>query len=522
MRFVSASEMRELDRRAVHEHGIPGVALMRKAGRGVAEAVRRLGRATDTADLPVLMVAGRGNNGGDVFAAAAELLRWGFRVRVRLVTDPRSVTGDARVFLDALPAGIVEVLSQPGEWDADDPGFVPHGTLFVDGVLGTGAKGAPRGTAAAAIRWLRRAASVGRIVAVDLPSGLDADTGVCHDPHVVADLTVCLALPKKGLRSPEALAACGRVEIADIGFPQELTGPEDTDGLGWIGEAEVRSLVPPRPRDAHKGTFGHALVVGGSQGFSGAASMAATGALRAGAGLATIITPRSVASAIASQIPEAMVQAIGSEYTESLHLDAMGSDWSAVCASFETVVAGPGLSQRQGIAEVVDSVLEFQTRSIVLDADALNVLAGRAESLRAAKADVVLTPHPGEAGRLLGISASEVQADRPEALRRLVELTGATVILKGAGTLVGTPGRGVHMLLGGNPGMATGGSGDVLAGMVGGLLAQRMTPFDAARLAVWWHDAAGDLAAWKEAQITLEAGDIVRNLPETARWIMAR
>lgn len=522
MRFVTATEMRELDRRATEMHGISGVALMRRAGLGVAEAVRRLAVATGATDLPVVLVAGPGNNGGDVFAAASELLAWGFRVRVRLAADESRITGDARVFLNALPMDAITAWTDSARWDADSPAFFPRGTIFVDGLLGTGAHGVPRGAVAAAIRWLQRAGAVGKVVAVDLPSGLDADKGSCADPHVVADLTVCLALPKTGLQSDEALAACGRVEIADIGFPPALTGAIETDGRGWIGEPEMRTLVPPRPRQAHKGVFGHVLVIGGSRGFSGAAALSAGGALRAGVGLTSVWTPCAVAGAVAALIPEAMVHGVGSEAAESLHPAALEADWPTACASHDAVVIGPGLSQRDGIAELVDAVLGSSAKRVVLDADALNVVAGRAERMRAVRAQLVLTPHPGEAGRLLGVTAAAVQADRPEALRALVDLTGATVVLKGAGTLVSAPGRGVHQLLAGNPGMATGGSGDVLAGLLGGLLAQGMEAFDAARLAVWWHAAAGDLAAWRGTQASLSAGDILRCLPEAGRWLTAR
>lgn len=522
MRLVTAAEMRQLDRRCPDEFGIASASLMRRAGLGVAELVRRLARATGVADLPVVLVAGRGNNGGDVFAAAAELQRWGFSTQVRATVARDRVEGDARAFLDALPTDAVDSWSDEAAWDADDPAFLPSGTIFVDGVLGTGATGAPRGAAAGAVRWLRRAAAVGRVVAVDLPSGLEADTGICHEPHVVADATACLALPKTGLWSEDALEACGRVEVVDIGFPGILVGESETDGRGWIGEAELRSLVPARPRQAHKGCHGHVLVVGGAQGYSGAASLAASGALRSGAGLVSVVTPRSVAATVASQVPEAMVQAIGAECTESLHVDAMPADWVATLGRYDAIVAGPGLSRLDGVDGVVDLLLAHCARTLVLDADALNGLAGRAERLRSVGARLVLTPHPGEAGRLLGVSAADVQADRCGALRNLVALTGATVVLKGAGTLVGAPGHGVHRLLAGNPGMATGGTGDVLAGLVGGLLAQGLPPFDAARLAVWWHAAAGDLAAWRGTQASLAATDVSMALGESLRWLVAR
>lgn len=522
MRLVTAAEMRELDRRTTTENGIPGAALMRRAGLGVAELVRRIARASGDADLPVLIAAGPGNNGGDGFAAAVALRAWGFAVQVRLAAEPERIRGEARIFLDALPAGLAEPWLQAEAWDADMPEFLPRGTVFVDALLGTGAAGAPRGAVAAAIRWLRRAAGVGRIVAVDLPSGLDADTGRCQEPHVVADATACLALPKTGLRSAAARDACGRVEIVPIGFPETLRGGEESGGWGWIAEEELRLLLPVRPRDAHKGRFGHVLVAGGSRGYSGAAVLAASAAVHSGAGLVAVLTPRCAAGAVAASVPEAMVWPCGSEASPALAPGDLGPEEERLAASSEALVLGPGLSLRPGAAAAVDRLLGLAQGAVVLDADALNAFAGRAGDLRLVRARLLLTPHPGEAGRLLGCSAADVQADRCAALRRLVEQTGATVILKGAGTLVGSPGRGVHQILAGNPGMATGGSGDVLAGLTGGLLAQGLAPFDAARLAVWWHAAAGDLAAWRHTEATLAAGDLLACLGTAYGWISPR
>ncbi len=511
MRLLTAADMRTLDRLAITSHGIPSVTLMRRAGCEVAQSVRRLARATGTEDLTVVLVAGRGNNGGDALAAAGFLLDWGYKVQVRLACDAKALRGDARHFAARLPqARLVEGVDAE-VWDADRPAELPHGTVFVDGVLGTGGGGTPRGTIAAAIRWLQRAAGVGPVVSIDLPSGFEADSGRIWEPCVRADVTVCLALPKTGLRAPEALEVCGRVEIADIGFPRELTGEPEGDGWGWIAEPEIVRMFPARPRDAHKGQFGRVLIVGGSARYSGAVVLAARGALRAGAGLVTVLTPSGVAPIVSGGVPEAIVLGAGEPAAGSLDADALAE---AGCdpTGFDAVVAGPGLTTTAGGSRLLERLLGASCCRLLLDADALNLLEGRPERLRETAASITITPHPGEAARLLRWETAQVQSDRATAARTLIERSGATVVLKGAGTLVGTPGRGLHQTLAGNPGMATAGSGDVLAGLMGGLLAQGMNPLEAALVGVWWHASAGDLGAWRGGQESLTAQTLLEQL----------
>ncbi len=511
MRLVTSEQMRALDRLAVTSHGIPAVALMRRAGSEVAQAVRRLVRATDTGDLTVVLVAGRGNNGGDAFAAARCLLDWGYKAQVRTTCAVGDLRGDARHFAALLPKRAIVEGTDERVWDSDRPELLARGSVFVDGLLGTGGGGAPRGVIAAAVRWLQRASRVGPVVSIDLPSGFDADSGRVWDPCVRADLTVCLALPKTGLRSPAALELCGRVEIADIGFPAALRGDAEQDGWGWIAEPELATLFADRPRNAHKGTFGRVLVVGGSARYSGAAVLAARSALGAGAGLVTVLTPRAVAGVVASGAPEAIVLGTGAPDQPALAANALDE---AGCdpAAFDAVVAGPGLTTANGCERLLERLLAKPCPNLLLDADALNLMEGRPERLREAAGPVTITPHPGEAARLLRCEPAEVQSDRAAAARSLAERSGATVVLKGAGTLVSAPGAGLHQTLAGNPGMATAGSGDVLAGLIGGLLAQGLVPLDAARLGVWWHASAGDLAAWRRGRESLTALTLVEHL----------
>lgn len=524
MYLVTASQMRDLDRRAIHDLGIRGQDLMYRAGLGVADLVRRIVLATDAADLPIVILCGPGNNGGDGFVAAMELDSWGFSVQIRLAAAPERVRGDAAYFFDQLPPEMTEIWNEPSRWDSDSPRFYPRGTVFVDALLGTGASGSPDGAIAGAIRWLQRAELIGPIIAVDLPSGVEADSGLCHDPHVVADATACLAMPKTCLLNPAARAACGRVEIIPIGFPPELQPDTIHSQIEWIAEEELH--FPARPHTAHKGDFGRVVITGGSSGYSGAAILACRGALRSGVGLVSALVPGHCCQLIASAIPEVMVWPHGSRDSTQFNIADFNPEIENLLTEDTVLVVGPGLSQRPGTAEFLWELLEKAQAAVVMDADALNLVAAHRKHDKlqelSARLELVLTPHPGEAARLLDCSVKSVQSDRQAALGSLVKRTGATVILKGAGTMVGAPGMKSQMLLAGNPGMATGGSGDVLAGITGGLLAQGLASFEAVRLSVWWHSAAGDLAAWRNSREALTAGDIVDCLGTVSRWLDLR
>lgn len=460
MRFVTAKTMRELDRQAAEAYGLPTAVLMRRAGLAVAEAVRRVATIRGVRDLPVLVFAGHGNNGGDAKVAAEFLHEWGL--------PTMSCVGDT-----------------------------PHGCIVVDGLLGTGIQGDPRGETADAIRTINRLREErgAFVVAIDIPSGMNADTGECGHPCVCADLTVTMALPKLGMASeaPEVLGHCGRIEVADIGFPSELTGPEEENGLALIAGASVERPLSRRKRDAHKGDFGHVALVGGSKRYTGAISLAAEAAARSGAGLVTVATVPEAAAVVRARVPEAMV---------------VSEEMGFPDGRYSALVMGPGLGRTDKAWARMCDALRGGVPKAVVDADALALLAGHPEAWNLLPRESVLTPHPGEAALILGTTAATVQRDRPAALRALVEKTGATVVLKGAGTLVGAPGRGRHLLRGGNPGMATGGSGDVLAGMIGGLLAQGLDAWSAARAGVWAHARNGDEAAWYKGEAFLLARDL--------------
>lgn len=527
MHFLTSEQMRDWDRRAIAEHGIRGLSLMNRAGTAVAQVAARV--AALRGETRILVVAGKGNNGGDAFVAARCLHEDGFRVEVLMTCPPGGLQGDSHAAWEQMSAAGApfRIKADPREWQEFEESDPPRGGVIVDGLLGTGTTGAPHGVVAAAIRWIARARRRDTVVAVDIPSGLNADKGEPFEPAVHADVTVSLAAPKAGFAEPWAWGFLGHVEVLDIGLPAEVRPdaagqePSVAAPLQFIGAPVLSGLLPRRARAANKGDFGHLLIIAGSHGLSGAPALAALGALRGGAGLVSAAVPEGCLAALAAHAPAAMAHRIATEH---------GVMTSAALAAgirppteFDVVLAGPGMSARAETARIVGDLLQGPAGRLVLDADALNVLSGHAERLRRAAPapSVIITPHPGEAARLLGVTVAEIQSNRAKAVRELAARSGAVVVLKGAATLVCSPDGTAHLNLTGNPGMATGGSGDVLAGLIAALWAQGLSPLDAARAGVYLHGTAGDLAAWQLGEISLVAEDIAHFLGPAFRWLEA-
>jgi NAD(P)H-hydrate epimerase len=518
MNFATAIQMRELDRRTMTEGGVPGTVLMERAGLGVAQIIRQQARCRHRERSPVLLAAGCGNNGGDAFVAARHLAQMGFTPRVFLATTAHRVQGDAAHHLELLRRDGIPLIECPDvqDWSCEkiNP---PAGSIFVDGLLGTGITGAPRRAVAAAIRFLNQMAGRGPIVSIDIPSGLNADSGQAEGDAVKADLTIAIALPKTGFSQPAALEYLGRLEVVDIGIPKSFL-PAFKNGLELITASEVRSILPRRRHDSHKGNYGHLLIIAGARGFTGAAALAIRAAIRSGCGLVSAVVPCSLVNAIASQVPEAMVYPGNETETGSLAPDALAAT-GRPATDFTAIVAGPGLSQHDVTRQLVKALLVQTAVPLLLDADALNVIAPHPELLRTAKAPVIITPHPGEMARLMGTTAAEIQSDRLAAVKKAAELTGAIVILKGAGTLTAQTGQTTYINICGNPGMAKGGMGDVLSGLAGGILAQKINPLQAACAAVYTHASAGDLAAAIQSKTAMSASDIVKAIPAIFRFL---
>lgn len=517
MRVVTAAEMRALDRATI-ERGTPSLDLMERAGRGAALAIARRVDAGGTAGpgaiggCGVAVVCGAGNNGGDGFVVARHLAARGARVAIYLGAAPEKLSRDARVNFDEIVPLAVPVhdVATTARLRAH-AGAIARADVVVDALFGTGLDRELSAHARELVATMNR--SRGLKVAVDLPSGMHADTGEALGAAFAADVTVTFAFPKLALVSHPGFARAGDVEVVDIGIPDALAA-ELGVRLDLVEEARVREALPARPASGHKGTFGHVLCVAGSRDKPGAALLAAGGAMRAGAGLCTVASTAAGRQAIASRVLETMTASYAdadepapSDLPRLLDL-ARGK---------EAVAVGPGIPTGNGMREIVGGLVREVESPLVLDADALNLLAGRTGVLRGAKAPVAVTPHPGEMARLCGRTVAEVQADRVGIARRFAAETGAHVALKGARTVVAAPDGRAWINPTGNPGMATGGAGDVLCGMVAALLAQDVALPEALWVAVFVHGAAGDRAAARRGRMGLLARDLLGDVPSVLR-----
>jgi len=510
----TADEMRRVDQRAIRELGLPGVTLMENAGRGAAERIVEAlpGLALPRRGTRVAIVCGKGGNGGDGFVVARWLKRAGHRVSVFLLARPDELRGDAATMLTrARQRGIRPRVVE------DEPALaraLAGADLVVDAILGTGARGEPAPLHARAIAAIN---SSGRpVVALDVPSGLPADGEPPPGPAVRAVLTTTFAGIKRGLVAGPAVELAGRVVVVDIGVP----APEVARGVStFVSEAgDVAQHFPPRPREAHKGGYGHLLLVAGSVGKTGAAALAARAAMRAGAGLVTVATAASVQPVVASLILEAMSEPVAETEARSIALGAREL-LGELAERRDALALGPGLGLHEDTQALARSLVFECARPAVVDADALTALAGHLERLPGAPAARCLTPHPGEMARMLGATIAEVQRDRIATVRQFATAWHAHVVLKGATSVIGLPDGIVLLNPTGNPGMASGGTGDVLTGILGAFLARGLAAGDALASAVYLHGLAGDVAAERYGQESLVAGDVIEALPEAFRRV---
>ncbi len=503
MNIVTAEQMRAIDHAAIHTLGIPGLCLMEAAGIALARACAPLGARRIT------LVCGTGSNGGDGFVAARHLDETSAQVTVALLGDVDRLTGDAAVQFRALRSTKIPIV------DAGAADFTAA-DLLVDCLLGTGASGAPRPEMAAVIE--RMNAAPAPIVACDLPTGVDADSGQVPGTAIRATATLALAALKPGLLLYPGATFAGTVSIASIGLPKALFS---TPWATRMQQAQMVALLPPRSqsRDANKGSFGKLLVIAGGFGMAGAAVLCARSALRSGAGLVTLALPRSLVPIAATLAPELVLKALP-ETADGFH----GGEGAAaatleLAARCDAVALGPGLGAAGASVAFVERICRTIERPLVIDADGLNAVA---RSGARCPPGTVLTPHPGEMGTLLGRTVAQVQADRVGAVRAAAEQRDATVLLKGARTLVAAPdGRlGFNRL--GSVALGTAGSGDVLTGLIGALLAAGLSAFDAARAGAYLHALAGERCEAEIGAVGTLAGDIAQRLPEARRMLYER
>ena len=507
MRILSADQMREADRYTIEEIGIPSLVLMENAGRQIVAAIETSYAAQLQERIAVL--CGRGNNGGDGFVVARTLLQHGVDVLVCVIGTLDQVRGDARVNLDILGRLGVTVVEIGDEqaWELH-VSEISTCSLIVDAMFGTGLK-APIGGMMETVVADVNATDI-PVVAVDLPSGLSADTSGLIGPCIDAAMTVTLAAPKLPLVLPPAEACAGDVVVADIGIPHEVIDGVEGRRIELLTPEYIRTLVEPRAADTHKGDYGRVSVIAGSLGKTGAAYLAGMAALRSGAGLVTVATPGACLPILAAMAPELM--------TAALPGDAAGVIEEAaadVVASLtqDVVVCGPGLGRTSGVGAFLRDLIARGTAPLVLDADALTMLAGDPASLMGSEERaVIITPHPGEMARLTGLPVSDVQASRIDIAVEFAATHRLYVVLKGHRTIIATPDGNASINPTGNPGMATGGTGDVLAGMIGAWLAQLLDAEAACQLAVFLHGMAGDLAEVERGQTAMVASDVLDRL----------
>ena len=507
MILLTAAESRELDRLSTSQYGIPSYTLMTRAGEAVAETVTR--RWPAALVQGVLVLAGKGNNGGDGFVAARALLAGGTPVKVRLVAAIADLKGDAaRACRDYIAAGgALTDRANAASLEDEHPGVV------IDAIFGTGLNAPISGAIGAVIDSLNGLGAP--IVAIDIASGVHADSGAIIGVAVKAALTVTFGFAKYGHVSYPGADHCGDLEVADIGFASralEMIAPPGR--LLEIGEA--RSLMRPRALNSHKGSYGHVLIIAGGRGKAGAAILAARGALRAGAGLVTAAIPDGVASIVAAGQPELMtapIDAIDGRFAGPATIARL----QELVAGKDAIVIGPGIGNTADTQSAVAWLVRegvSADRPLLIDADGLNALAALGpELLRSARGPTVLTPHPGEMARLLDTTTAAVNSDRIEAARNLVNLTGANVLLKGARSVIVSAMGTVSINASGNPGMATPGMGDVLSGLIGALMGQGMPAAEAMRLGVFVHGLAADRLATTMGPFGYLAGDLANELP---------
>jgi NAD(P)H-hydrate epimerase len=476
--LYSAAQSRELDRIAIEEHGHAGLSLMKTAGN---RAFANIARSFPGAG-PVTVLCGSGNNGGDGYVVAECARSIGLDVTVVQASVPKS---------SECTAVCAEYLDNGGTVSDFVPGNAGNPGLIVDGLLGTGLDRAPSEKYVEIINWANHSGA--RIVALDIPSGLNSDTGFAFDPCIRAEMTVTFIGQKFGMFTAQGKNVCGKIQLETLNFGEEIFRQVEP-----VAKLIERPDWPARRADSHKGDYGNVVIAGGNEGMLGATLLAGSAALRCGSGLVTVLSTHGHMDMPALRFPELMSQCIENE-----------EQFDHLCERCNVIVLGPGLGQGEWAGNLFKKMVR-RPEPLVVDADGLNWLAIFPEK----RVDWILTPHPGEAATLLGVSTAEVQHDRLAAAQQIVERFGGTCVLKGAGTLVADPAGKVRVCSHGNPGMASAGMGDVLSGVIGSLVGQGMPVAEAARSGTWLHSMAADICAKKSGMAAMLASDVVSSIPE--------
>lgn len=509
MKVPTAEQMQELDRKAIETYRIPGIVLMENAGRGATEVISNA--FPDIQKRRVAIIAGKGNNGGDGFVIARHLLNRGVSVKVFLLSNPKALRGDAETNFGIFQRMKGEVFPVPSSKDYQKvKKDLEKFDLLIDGIFGTGLDAEVRGYYREVIDHLNTLQKP--IVAIDIPSGLDANTGKPLGTAIRASLTATFGLPKVGHLIPPGLDYVGDVHVVDIGIPRRLVDEEKIQ-THLLEEEEIRRwLSIPRRPDTHEGDYGHLLVIAGSVGKTGAAAMACEAALRMGAGLVTLAIPKSLNAIMEVKLTEVMTEPLPETPKQTLSLRAFNAILR-LCENKRAVIIGPGIGTFKETQSLILKLIKALNLPIILDGDGLTVLAAQPKILPTSNRSLILTPHPAEMARLIESTVKEVQEDRIGISRKFAQSHHVHLILKGYRTLLATPKGEVFINPTGNPGMASGGTGDVLTGMIGGLICQGFDILPSLQISVYLHGLAGDGVALEKGEKTLVAADIIRKIP---------
>ena len=518
MKIISCDEMREMDKRAI-SRGISGIKLMERAGTGLVSVLKE--EIPEIVRKKFMVFVGSGNNGGDGLVVARKLKELGAKVKVALLVEDEVMKKDTRLNLARAIGTEIDIIPFKELSSEKIREEVSKSDIIVDAIFGTGFSGIIGGIIKDTIEAIN--SSKKYVVACDIPSGVNGDTGEVEDTCVASDLTVTFAYPKRGLFLYPGYRFSGSIRVVDIGIEEE----DIPSRWSMLTSSEIREILPKRRKDAHKKDFGHVLILAGSLGMTGAATLTCQGALRVGAGLVTLGIPESLNTIMEVKITEAMTLPLPETEEKSLSSDGLSEILDFIeRRKVDVIVIGPGLSTNRNTGKLVKKILYRVGLPCILDADGINLLVGEA-SLAKAKAEIIMTPHPGELGRLLGKEAEEVQRDRIRYASQFSQENNLICVLKGYQTVV-AKGEDVFINPLGNPGMATGGSGDVLSGMIGGLVAQfrlmetekKDSLLSAAIAGVYLHSLAGDLARREKGEMGLIASDIMEKIPGAIREVL--
>ncbi|UCG30652.1 MAG: NAD(P)H-hydrate dehydratase [candidate division WOR-3 bacterium] len=513
MRVVTNAEMKKIDDWAIRKMGIPGPVLMENAGRGCVEVLEKY---FDLPNLKVLVICGKGNNGGDGFVIARHLLNRRAFVKIVLLGQEKELKGDAQLNFRFLKSTDCEVNSATGIAELRRIHRTFHPDVIIDAVFGTGFSGSPEGIYDRAIDFINDSDAF--ILAIDIPSGINGNDGQFKKTCVIADATATMCLPKRGHYLFPGRAFCGDLHVVDIGIPYSSID----EGFPRIVDFEdMFTLMPFRPPDGNKGTFGNVLVIAGARGFSGAAAMAAHSALKSGAGLVRLASPRGIIGSLEAKLLEVIKIPLAQTEDETISPAAI-EDIKDFLKTSTAIVVGPGITTHPGTAEFLEVLLTEVNVPCIIDADAINILAQNPDLMRKTRAPVLMTPHPGELARLIRSSPHLINQKRIDIAVDYAKKFNCVLVLKGAPTVIAGPDGKAYLNTTGNSGLASAGSGDVLVGMISGFVAQKQSLLNAAVAGVFMHGLAADLAMEESNEYSLTAADLIKYTPRAFNYLLRR